>query len=96
MKKSTILMTLVILAILSSASVVQAEPLKVGSTGTEITMLQSKLQTLNYNVGPVDGIFGSKTKATVSIDQYGVGTSVAFSNGFTPYWSNSYVGTKRI
>lgn len=216
MKKSIILMTLVILAILASASVTQAATLKAGSTGTEISILQSQLQALNYDVGPIDGIYGSNTKAAVqkfqldnylladgivgpqtqaaldkavispqknveqiistakgflgvpykwggttptgfdcsgytryvfasqnitlprvSIDQYGVGTPVAFSNlipgdlvffnltsgkqishvgiyignnqfisatsskgiaiyGFTPYWSNSYVGAKRV
>jgi len=215
-KKSIILMALVIIAIIASASVTQAATLNVGSTGSEIRMLQSELQALNYDVGPVDGIYGSRTKAAVmefqrdkdllvdgivgpqtqealknanistqektkqiistaksylgvpykwggttpagfdcsgftryvfasqnitlprvSIDQYGVGTPVSFSNlipgdlvffnltsgkqvshvgiyigdnqfisatsskgiaiyGFTPYWTNAYVGAKRI
>ena len=64
-KKSIMLMTLVIIAIIASASVTQAATLKVGSTGSEIRLLQSELQALNYDVGPVDGIYGSKTKAAV-------------------------------
>ncbi|SHI52177.1 Cell wall-associated hydrolase, NlpC family [Desulfosporosinus lacus DSM 15449] len=68
-KKSILLMTLVIIAIIASASVTQAATLKAGSTGSEIIMLQSELQSLNYDVGPVDGIFGSKTKAAVQAFQ---------------------------
>lgn len=215
-KSIVLLMALVLSVILTSASVTQAATLKEGSTGTEIRILQSDLQSLNYNVGPVDGIYGSQTKAAVqnfqrnsylledgivgpqtyaalkkavvspqkdteqiigtakgflgvpykwggttpagfdcsgytryvfasqnitlprvSIDQYGIGTPVAFSDlkagdlvffnlssgkkvdhvgiylgnnefisatsskgiaiyAFTPYWSNSYIGAKRI
>ncbi len=65
MKKSIILMTLVIMTILASASGAQAAILKVGSTGSDIRLLQSELQALSYNVGPLDGIFGTKTKAAV-------------------------------
>lgn len=68
-EKSILLMTLVIIAIIASASVTQAATLKAGSTGSEISMLQSELQTLNYDVGPVDGIFGSKTRAAVQAFQ---------------------------
>ena len=69
-KKSIILMTLVIIAIFSTASVTQAAILKVGSTGSEISMLQTKLKTLNYDVGPIDGIYGSKTKTAVQGFQF--------------------------
>lgn len=65
MKKSIILMTLVLIAIFASASVTQAATLKVGSTGVETKMLQTELQALNYDVGPIDGIYGNKTKAAV-------------------------------
>lgn len=58
-------MILVIITIIASASVTQAATLKVGSTGSEISLLQSELQSLNYDVGQVDGIYGSKTKAAV-------------------------------
>lgn len=43
--------------------------LKVGSRGSAVTTLQSNLQTLGYQVGPIDGIFGSKTKAAVQAFQ---------------------------
>ncbi len=65
MKKGIILIALVLIAVLTSVSVTQAATLKVGSAGTEIRMIQSELQTLNYNVGPIDGIFGDKTKTAV-------------------------------
>ena len=65
MKKSIILMTLVIIGMISSASVAQAATLSLGSSGTEIRMLQSELQTLNYSVRSVDGIYGAETKAAV-------------------------------
>lgn len=58
-------MILVIITIIASASVTQAATLKVGSAGSEISLLQSELQSLNYDVGQVDGIYGSKTKAAV-------------------------------
>ena len=65
-----ILMMLVIIVTIASASITQAATLMAGSTGTETSMLQSKLQTLNYDVGPVDGIYGSKTKTAVQKFQY--------------------------
>ena len=58
-------MTLIVLTIFASASATQAATLKVGSTGSEIRLLQSELQAMNYDVGPVDGIFGTRTKAAV-------------------------------
>jgi len=58
-------MTLMITMIFASASVTQAATLKVWSTGSEIRLLQSELQAMNYDVGPVDGIFGTRTKAAV-------------------------------
>lgn len=58
-------MTLVVIVTIASASITQAATLKVGATGTETSMLQSKLQSLNYDVGPVDGIYGIKTKTAV-------------------------------
>lgn len=69
MKKSILLITLVIIGMISSVSVAQAATLSVGSSGTEIRMLQSELQTLDYLVGSVDGIYGSKTKAAVQAFQ---------------------------
>lgn len=39
--------------------------LKVGSRGTSVTSLQKNLNTLGYNVGTPDGIFGNNTKNAV-------------------------------
>ncbi|KGK88146.1 hydrolase [Desulfosporosinus sp. HMP52] len=69
MKKGIILMILVIMTIIASASAVEAATFQVGSTGSEIRMLQSDLQALNYDVGSVDGIFGNNTKTAVQAFQ---------------------------
>lgn len=68
-KKFIIMLLLVIATMISSASVTQAATLSIGSTGTEIRMLQSDLTTLKYPVGTVDGIYGSQTKAAVQVFQ---------------------------
>lgn len=65
MKKGLLLMALVIVGMIGSASVAQARPLNVGSSGPKIRILQSELQSLNYSVGSVDGIYGRTTKAAV-------------------------------
>ena len=39
--------------------------LKVGSSGTQVRTLQTKLNNWGYDAGTVDGIFGSKTQAAV-------------------------------
>lgn len=39
--------------------------LKKGSTGSDVRELQTKLNSLGYNCGKVDGIFGTKTLAAV-------------------------------
>jgi peptidoglycan DL-endopeptidase CwlO len=69
-------MTLVIAGMISSATVAQAATLTTGSSGTEIRMVQSKLQTLDYSVGSVDGIYGSNTKAAVQEFQRDAGIQV--------------------
>ena len=58
-------MSLVLVGMISSASVAQARTLTVGSSGTSIRILQSELKTLNYPVGSVDGIYGRTTKVAV-------------------------------
>ena len=65
MKKNVLLMVLVIAGMISSASVAQASTLRVGSSGTNIRILQSELHSLNYSVGSVDGIYGRTTQAAV-------------------------------
>lgn len=69
MKKLIIMLLLVMATMISSASVTQAATLSIGSSGTEIRMLQSDLIALNYSVGSVDGIYGSQTKAAVQVFQ---------------------------
>jgi len=69
MKKSILLMVLVIAGMISSTSVAQAATLTIGSSGAEIRTLQSELQTLNYSVGSVDGIYGSTTRVAVQAFQ---------------------------
>ena len=69
-------MTLVIAGMISSATVAQATILTPGSSGSEIRMVQSKLQTLDYSVGSVDGIYGSNTKAAVQEFQRDAGIPV--------------------
>ena len=39
--------------------------LKKGSTGSDVRELQTKLNSIGYNCGSVDGIFGTKTLAAV-------------------------------
>ena len=65
MKKTILIMALVIAGMIGSASVAQARTLRVGSSGSKVRIIQSELQTLNYPVGSVDGIYGSTTKAAV-------------------------------
>lgn len=43
--------------------------LKVGSTGTAVKTLQNNLNTLGYNCGTTDGIFGTNTKNAVKAFQ---------------------------
>lgn len=63
--KSIILIIFVITVIMSTASITQAATLAQGASGSEIRVVQAQLQSLNYAVGPVDGIYGTKTKAAV-------------------------------
>ncbi|MGI6485376.1 MAG: peptidoglycan-binding protein [Thermoanaerobacterales bacterium] len=39
--------------------------LRRGMRGEDVRLLQSKLESLGYMVGPVDGIFGPKTERAV-------------------------------
>ncbi|MFU0799403.1 MAG: peptidoglycan-binding protein [Xylanivirga thermophila] len=39
--------------------------LKMGSRGADVAMLQRILISIGYNPGPVDGIFGPRTRAAV-------------------------------
>ena len=67
MKKHTMLLVcIVIIGTLCISSMASASTvLKVGSYGSEVRVMQTNLQTLGYNVGAIDGIFGQITKAAV-------------------------------
>ena len=49
----------------AQASVVGNPPLRIGSTGSDVVQLQTKLNSIGYQVGPADGIFGWKTQSGV-------------------------------
>ena len=49
---------------------------KLGSSGAEVTQIQTKLKSLGYYSGNVDGIFGSATQNAVKIFQRDYGLTV--------------------
>lgn len=71
--------------------------LKIGSSGTQVRTLQTKLNNWGYDAGTVDGIFGSKTQAAVKRFQQKnglvvdgiVGTKTAAALGMTLTSSSS-------
>ena len=73
MKKLISLAILGVFLMLAPAQTVQAAVgdtlLKVGTTGSDVVQLQTELNYLGYNVGIVDGIFGSNTQAAVKAFQ---------------------------
>ena len=50
--------------------------LRRGSSGSAVKTLQARLQTLGFNPGPIDGIFGSGTDAAVRAFQRARGIEV--------------------
>lgn len=68
--KKLILQVLVIVCtsglLISSA---QAATLQFGDSGPEVVLLQEQLQSLGYDVGAIDGSFGSRTEAAVKAAQ---------------------------
>lgn len=78
MKKTTALRTILVAVVLAaviipvllfgvqdSSSVEESAVLKVGSSGSQVKTLQTKLNNWGYDAGTADGIFGSKTQAAV-------------------------------
>lgn len=61
--------TLFAICALATASVAQAAAVKVGSSGSTVKTIQTKLKRWGYYTGSVDGIFGAKTKAAVQYFQ---------------------------
>lgn len=65
-KKFGIMVSMAIIGTLLMASTASASTvLKVGSYGSEVKSIQTKLNTIGYSSGSVDGIFGWKTKSAV-------------------------------
>jgi cell wall-associated NlpC family hydrolase len=65
-KKLTILFIVFIFIVLCISPVAQASDLlRLGSTGSEVVQLQTKLNYIGYNAGSADGIFGYKTQTAV-------------------------------
>lgn len=78
MKKTIILRTVCVVLIIAAIAVPiiafgggnapeteESAVLKIGSSGTQVRTLQTKLNNWGYDAGTVDGIFGSKTQAAV-------------------------------
>lgn len=61
-----LVVVLFLVSVIAFAPAAQAATLlKVGATGSQVLTLQKNLKTLGYDPGPLDGIYGSKTKAAV-------------------------------
>lgn len=65
---STILVFVVILTSITAYAQI-TQPLSYGSRGSEVTELQTKLNSIGYNVGIADGIYGYKTYTAVKTFQ---------------------------
>lgn len=69
-----ILVNIMIIAMLTDSGSVQALS-RYGSTGSEVTQIQQRLQELGYNPGTADGIYGTRTKNAVISFQRDYGLS---------------------
>lgn len=69
-----ILINLMIIAMLFNSGAAHALS-KYGSTGSEVTQIQQRLQELGYDPGTVDGIYGTRTKNAVIAFQRAYGLS---------------------
>lgn len=67
---------IIIVTFLMSGVASASTLLMVGSTGSGVASLQTKLQYIGYNPGTVDGIFGQKTKSAVVSFQADMGLTV--------------------
>ena len=69
-----ILVNLMVIAMLLNSGSAQALS-KYGSTGSEVTQIQQRLQELGYDPGTADGIYGTRTKNAVIAFQRDYGLS---------------------
>ncbi len=75
MKKTLALISLLLILSLAAALIgLHVSALsKYGSTGSEVTQIQQKLQSLGFYGGAIDGIYGSQTRDAVVAFQKSVG-----------------------
>ena len=82
LKRSMVAVAVLITVIVGIAAFYSVQPaeetavLKMGSSGSQVRTLQTKLNNWGYNCGTVDGIFGSKTLAAVKQFQKNNGLTV--------------------
>ena len=69
-----ILVNLMIIAMLLNSGGAHALS-KYGSTGSEVTQIQQRLQELGYDPGAADGIYGTRTKNAIICFQRDYGLS---------------------
>ena len=69
-----ILVNLMVIAMLLNSGSAQALS-KYGSTGSEVTQIQQRLQELGYDPGTADGIYGTRTKNAIIAFQRDYGLS---------------------
>lgn len=71
-----IILPVVMFGISDASDVEEGAVLKMGSSGSQVKTLQTKLNNWGYNAGTVDGIFGSKTRDAVKRFQQKNGLAV--------------------
>lgn len=78
--------TVVFLVVFCTSSVLYASPVfKKGDYGTDVELIQSKLNELGYSVGTVDGSYGSATAAAVLAFQRDKGLEADGIVGYQTY-----------
>lgn len=70
-----VLVNIMMILLIANSGVADALS-KYGSTGNEVTQVQTRLKELGYYTGGVDGIFGTQTKNAVSSFQQASGLAV--------------------
>ena len=91
------IVTLTLIIVLSTTVFANAATVKVGSRGTVVKTIQTKLKRWGYYTGSVDGVFGAKTKSAVQLFQRKngltadgiVGSATAKAMGVTLSGSNT-------
>lgn len=64
-----VIVALTLIIVLSTTIFANAATVKVGSKGTVVKTIQTKLKRWGYYTGSVDGVFGAKTKSAVQLFQ---------------------------